>query len=161
MIVIVMGAAGSGKTTVARELAAELGWRFIEGDDLHSPENVAKMRAGIGLTDADRQPWLRAVRAQIEAAHRSGESVTVACSALTNEYREFLGADLPVRFVYLRVTRDVLEQRLRERKGHFAGPSLLSTQLATLEEPDDSALTIDATLPLAANIKTIRTAFDI
>jgi gluconokinase len=161
MIVIVMGAAGSGKTTVARELAAELGWRFIEGDDLHSPENVAKMRAGIGLTDADRQPWLRAVRAQIEAAHRDGESATVACSALTNEYREFLGADLPVRFVYLRVTRDVLEQRLRERKGHFAGPSLLKTQLATLEEPNDSALTIDATLPLAVNIKTIRTAFDI
>lgn len=161
MIVVVMGAAGSGKTTIASQLAQELGWRFIEGDDLHPPENVAKMRDGIGLTEADREPWLRAVRQQMEQAHRDDESVTVACSSLTHASREFLGADLPVRFVYLRVAREVLERRLRERHGHFAGPRLVPSQLATLEEPGASAVTLDATLPPAVNVATIRTALGI
>lgn len=139
-----MGAAGAGKTTIGVALAQELGWRFVDADDLHPPENVAKMRAGIGLERADRLPWLRAVRACMEEAERNEQSLTVACSALTHEYRAILGDGLAVHFVYLRGDSKLLEQRLRQRAGHFAGPALLATQLAVLEDPGPAVLTLDA-----------------
>lgn len=157
-----MGASGAGKTTIGRALADALGWRFIEADDLHPPENVAKMRQGIGLTHADRRPWLRAVRSQIEAAVASGQSAVVACSALTEEYRAVLSAGLDdVQFVFLRADARLLAERLRSRQGHFAGPSLLSSQLATLEDPGASALTLDAAAPPHSLVSAIRAAWNL
>jgi gluconokinase len=145
VIIVVMGASGAGKTTVGRALASALAWRFIEGDHLHPPENIAKMRAGTALTDCDRMPWLEAVHTAMEHADASGESVVVACSALTHEYRAFLSQGLDsVRFVYLRAGAELLAERLRTRRGHFAGPALLPSQLSTLEPPPPTALTLDA-----------------
>jgi carbohydrate kinase (thermoresistant glucokinase family) len=160
--IIVMGPSGAGKTTVGRALAAALGWRFIEADDLHTPQNIAKMRAGIGLTHVDRMPWLSAVRREIDAADRAGESVVIACSALTNDYRAMLSADAAdVRFVYLHADATLLERRLRERTRHFAGPGLLSSQLATLEDPGPHALTLDAGQPVDALVLDIRSTWQL
>jgi gluconokinase len=146
VIIIVMGPSGAGKTTVGSRLAARLRWRFIEADDLHPPENIEKMRNGIALTHIDRMPWLSAVRSRMQEVAQAGESAVVACSALTHEYRAILGAGRDdVRFVFLRASADVLATRLATRSGHFAGPALLPSQLATLEEPGDAALTLDAT----------------
>ena len=152
-----MGPAGAGKTTVGQALARALGWHFIEADDLHPPANVAKMRQGVGLSHVDRMPWLSAVRQRIDEAERVGESAVIACSALTDEYRALLSAEaVDVRFVYLQADRALLERRLRERPGHFAGPALLPTQLATLEEPGPSALTLDASASPDALVRAIR-----
>ena len=157
-----MGAAGAGKTTVGQALARALGWRFIEADDLHSPENIAKMRQGIGLSHLDRMPWLSRVRQAIEEADANGESVVVACSSLTNEYRAILSAGLEhVRFVYLRASASLLETRLRQRSGHFAGPALLTAQLRTLQEPGTSALTLDASAAPETLVAAIRSAWQV
>jgi gluconokinase len=159
VIIIIMGAAGAGKTTVGRALATRLGWRFIEADDLHSAANIDKMRHGDGLTREDRLPWLHAVRRQLKAADQRGESVVVACSALTREYRAILSDGLTnVQFVYLQADPQLLAARLEQRQGHFAGPSLLATQLATLEEPGDTALTLDASASPPALVTAIREA---
>ena len=160
MIIIVMGVAGAGKSTIGRRLAADLGWSFIEADELHSPASIEKMRRGVALTDADRMPWLRAVRQQIEDADRRRESVVVACSALKQAYRDVIAEGLrSVRFVYLRADAALLEQRLRQRTGHFARVALLETQLGTLEEPDSTALTLDASAPPDVLVSTIRTTW--
>lgn len=157
MIAVIIGPSGAGKTTVGRVLAAELEWRFLDADDLHPPDNIAKMREGKGLSAEDREPWLRAVRTEIDAARATGESLVVACSALKEEHRALLGAGLPdVRFAYLRADPEVLADRLRERTGHFAGPTLLPSQLATLEEPDDSIAKFDASSPPPAIAAAIR-----
>jgi gluconokinase len=162
VIVVVMGPSGVGKTTVGSALAAALGWEFIEGDDLHPPENIAKMRHGIALSHADRMPWLSALRRNIEAVEREGRSAVIACSALTGEYRAMLSAGTDtVRFVYLHGERALLERRLRQRSGHFAGPELLSTQLATLEDPGETALTLDASASPEALVSAIREAFHV
>jgi gluconokinase len=145
-IIVLMGPAGAGKTTVGERLAESLGWRFLDADEFHSPDNVERMRRGIGLTDADRAPWLRAMHDALRDLHARGESVVLACSALKEEYRRALvpgDAANDVRFVYLRATEPVLRERLVHRSGHYAGPALLSSQLATLEEPRE-ALWIDA-----------------
>lgn len=152
-----MGPSGAGKTTVGRALADAVGWRFIEADDLHPPENVAKMRQGVGLTHVDRMPWLSAVRSEMEHADARGESAVMACSALTDEYRAILSAGLDsVRFVYLHADPELLAERLRTRRGHFAGPALLPSQLATLEQPGHPALTLDAGLPVDRLVADIR-----
>ena len=162
MIIVVMGASGAGKTTVGRALARALGWRFIEGDDFHSPENIAKMRQGIGLTHADRMPWLSAVRHAIDDAVAEGASAVVACSALTNEYRGILRAGLDhLWFVYLRASPQLLTERLGARRGHFASPAILSSQLATLEEPKDGTVTLDASATPDTLVQSIRSALKV
>jgi gluconokinase len=136
-----MGVSGAGKTAVGERVAERLDWPFVDADDLHPSGNVRKMAAGIPLTDADRLPWLRRVRAAIGEHGGSGRSVVVACSALKRDYREFLReGQADIRFVYLRGTQPVFERRLAERRGHFFDLSLLTSQLETLEEPDDAAV---------------------
>lgn len=145
-VVIVMGVTGSGKTTVARALADRLGWRFCDADDLHSPENVDRMRRGIPLNDARRAPWLIRIRAAIDAALAAGQSIVVACSALKESYRVVLTGSLDnARYVHLTAPEDVLRDRLRHRPDHFAGVVLLDSQLAALEPPIDG-LELDATM---------------
>jgi gluconokinase len=145
VVVILMGVAGSGKTTIGRALAGRLGWPFVDADDYHTPASVAKMREGIGLTEADRASWLAALHAVVARAIDRREHLVLACSALKQTYRELLCGGLHrVRFVYLRAGQAVLRGRLEDRPGHFAGPGLLASQLATLEEPHD-ALEVDAT----------------
>ena len=144
-----MGTAGAGKTTIGRALAAALDWPFIEGDDRHPAANVEKIRAGQALTDADRAPWLAALHATIARSVERREPLVMACSALKRRYRESLrGHCRGVRFVFLKAARPELAGRLMSRAGHFAGVSILDSQLATLEEPSaEEAVTIDATLP--------------
>ncbi len=155
MIVIVMGVSGSGKTTVAAQLARELGWKFLDADSFHSAANVAKMHAGIPLDDADRAPWLEALRREIERSLARAENLVIACSALKDSYREQLLIDSSVRLVYLRSTLEVLRQRLKLRKGHFMTEQLLASQLETLEEPAD-AVTVDVEHPVDEIVAEIR-----
>ena len=138
-----MGVAGSGKTTVGRALAASLGWRFTDADDFHPPANVAKMSAGTALTDDDRAPWLAAVRAHIDSRLDARESTVLACSALKQAYRDTLIDDPGrVKLIYLKGSPELLASRLGARTDHFAPPALLTSQLATLEEPRH-AFTVD------------------
>jgi gluconokinase len=134
-----MGVAGSGKSTVGRELARRLGWCFCDADDLHPPRNRDKMRRGIPLSDADRQPWLEAVHDEIARSLASKTSTVFACSALKDSYRQRLAVDhAAVRFVYLKGPRELIERRLADRQGHFFDPHLLASQFRDLEEPSDA-----------------------
>ncbi len=145
--VVVCGVSGSGKSTIAAEAAALAGVGFLDADDLHPPANVAAMAAGIALTDADREPWLAAVG----AALRDAAPCVMACSALRGAYREQLRRDAPAaRFVLLDVPRRELERRIRRRSDHFMPPSLLESQLATLERPDpaEGIVVLDGTRPV-------------
>ncbi len=136
MIVVVAGVSGSGKSTVGALLATRLGWPFTDGDALHPAANVAKMRAGHPLTDADRQPWLAAVAARIDAYQSAGQSAVLACSALKRSYRDELTAGHPtVHIVFLEAGRDVLAARLQARHGHFFPAALLDSQLADVQVP--------------------------
>lgn len=150
-----MGVTGSGKTTVGQALAASLGWAFCDADDLHPPENVAKMAAGEALTDADRWPWLDRIVAESRERARRGESAVVACSALKAIYRECLRRAGDVRFVYLRGSEATLAPRLARRRHRYMPAALLPSQLATLEEPDD-ALTVDVRLAVDEQVRVIR-----
>lgn len=143
MVIIVMGVSGSGKTTIGRALADALHWGFSDADEFHNPENVEKMRSGIALTDADREPWLRAIHAAIEQWKRDELGHVLACSALKESYREILGRNDPdVKFVYLRGEFDLISRRLKGRKSHFFNAALLRSQFDTLEIPKD-ALVVD------------------
>lgn len=143
MVVIVMGVSGVGKTTVGERLAARLGWRFLDADAFHSPGSVAKMAAGIPLTDEDRAPWLARLRELLRGALESGEDLVLACSALKGAYRERLTVDAArQRWVYLHAPRELLAERLKARRGHYMPPALLDSQLAALEVPED-ALSVD------------------
>lgn len=135
--VTVMGVAGSGKTTIARALAERCEWVFVDADDLHPPENVAKMRAGRPLTDDDRWPWLNRVVARIDEETAARGSVVVACSALRRSYRDALRkTSAAMIFCHVEVPEAVLVERLALRTGHFMPPALLRSQLATLEALD-------------------------
>jgi ribose 5-phosphate isomerase A len=138
-ILVVMGVSGAGKTTIAKELAARLGWVFEEGDSLHPDVNIAKMHAGIPLTDEDRQPWLKRVAAWIDAQRAKKQPGIITCSALKRSYRQIVIGDRPeVRLVYLRGGWELMTEHLAGRHGHFAPSSLLQSQIETLEEPDPS-----------------------
>jgi len=145
-IVVIMGISGSGKTTVAKQLAAALGCRFEEGDDLHPPANVEKMNSGTPLTDADRWPWLRAIAEKIDGWRARGESAVLTCSALKRSYRDIIIGDRPdVALVYLKGSHHLIHRRMEGRQGHFMPATLLDSQLAILEEPgaDEHPITID------------------
>jgi gluconokinase len=144
MIVIVMGVVGAGKTTVGNLLAGQLGWTFADADDFHPPSNIEKIREGIALTDADRQPWLKRLRTEITHWIAAGRNVVLACSALKRDYRLELEAGPQVQFVYLKGSADLIAQRLRARHGHFADEQILASQFADLQEPD-TAVTVDIT----------------
>ena len=134
-----MGVSGSGKTTVAKLFAQKTGAKFVEGDDFHPPESIAKMRAGIPLTDADRKVWLQKLWQIIVDALANNEFTALTCSALKKKYRNELAAgDARVKFVHLTGPKTLLEQRLKDRRGHFMPPALLESQLATLEPPSDA-----------------------
>lgn len=186
-IVLLMGVSGAGKTAVGQRLADRLGWSFVDADDLHPAANVARMKAGVPLTDEDRLPWLLSVRAAMVEHAESGRSLVVACSALKHAYRELLfegpekqtgrqtgqdegkregtgeseapGGRVETRLVYLRAAPEVLERRLRERRGHFFDPGLLASQLETLEEPtgeeSSEALVVDADEELEAVVDAV------
>jgi gluconokinase len=135
-VIVVMGVAGSGKTTIASRVAERLRWRFAEGDSFHPPANVARMRAGIALTDEDRWPWLDAIAAWIDSARASGLRCVVTCSALKRAYRERLaGRHDDVRFVYLKGEYDLVARRMATRQGHYMPLALLQSQYDALEEP--------------------------
>ncbi len=153
-ILVVMGVSGAGKTTVAQELAVRLGWPLEEGDSLHPEANVAKMHAGIPLTDADREPWLAAVAAWIDGRRAAKLPGIITCSALKRAYRKVVIGDRPeVRLVYLRGSPALIAARLARRHGHFMPPSLLQSQLDALEEPgpEEDPLIVDIE-PLPAQI---------
>ena len=143
MIILLMGVSGAGKTTIGKLLASALGWKFADADDYHSTANIEKMSAGIPLTDADRAPWLESLRALIAGWIAERKNAVLACSALKQAYRDFLLIGPEVCIVYLRVTPEVLRQRLRARRGHFMTEAMLTSQLATLEGPKD-VVVIDA-----------------
>jgi len=138
MIILVMGTTGSGKSTVGEMLAQRLGWLFLDGDDFHSAANKEKMHRGIPLGDADRAPWLAAIHDELLRQNQQGHHAVLACSALKQEYRDELGVGLEMRVVYLKGSEAVLRAHIEGRHGHFAGESLLASQLATLEEPVDA-----------------------
>ena len=138
MIVIIAGPSGSGKTTIGTRLAERLGWTFADADAFHSAAAIAKMRRGEPLTDADRRPWLRAIRAWMDERTAAGEQAVVTCSALRREYRDELLAGRPGnRLVYLLEDRDMLSRHLAGRHGHFFPQDLLDSQLADQEAPQD------------------------
>ena len=150
MIVIVVGVAGCGKTTVGMMLADRLRWRFADADAFHSQANIAKMRSGVPLSDADRGPWLAAIAAWMDERIAAGESAIAGCSALKQSYRDELLTGRPVaRLAYLAVSREVAHARLVARHGHFFTAALMDSQFAELEPPQESPqlIVLDAAKP--------------
>jgi gluconokinase len=147
MVVVLMGVAGSGKTTVGRELARRLAWPFRDADDFHPLRNREKMRRGIPLDDNDRRPWLEAIHASITQSVNTRQNAIYACSALKQAYRQLLATDLKqVKFVYLKGSPRLIAERLANRKRHFFDPALLQTQFKDLQEPHD-VLEVDISPP--------------
>jgi len=161
MVIVLMGVAGSGKTTVGRALADALGWPFRDADEFHPLANVEKMSHGIPLTDHDREPWLAAIRAYIDATLARGRSAVVTCSALKERYRRMIVAD-PARVTLVHLAGDLVlvAERMRARQGHFMKPDMLASQLADLEPPRD-ALTVDIASSPEVIVGQIRTALSI
>ena len=156
MIVLVMGVAGSGKTTIGLLLAETLGWPYEEGDDLHPPANREKMAAGIPLADEDRLPWLQEIRARIEHHLAAGEDAVISCSALKASYREVLAGGLDgVRFVHLTGSPELIRERLAHRTGHYMKAGMLDSQLAALEPPA-GAVEVDVASPPEEIVAEIR-----
>jgi gluconokinase len=152
VIVLVMGVAGVGKTTIGELLAKALGWRFIDADDYHPPENVAKMKAGVPLQDDDRWPWL----AHLNKVLKEEEQAVIACSALKERYRERLLQGIRHwRIVYLHATPELIRSRMATRTHRYMPASLLDSQLAALEPPTD-AIAIDVAAPPEESVAAIR-----
>jgi gluconokinase len=148
VILVLMGVSGSGKTAVGKILAAQLDWTFVDADEFHPAANVEKMRRGVPLDDADRRPWLDALRHHMIEAEARGENVVLACSALKHAYQHYLADCAPgsVHYVCLVGSEELIRQRLAGRKGHFMNPTLLHSQFETLEAPE-GALQVDVTPP--------------
>jgi gluconokinase len=142
MVLLIMGVAGSGKTLIGTMLAKTLKWNFADADQFHPTANIQKMSQGVPLTDADREPWLRAMRDAIAGWIKSGQNAVLACSALKRQYREQLTVGPEVRIVYLKGEPDLIHERLLHRQAHFMKAEMLSSQFADLEEPAD-AIVID------------------
>jgi gluconokinase len=138
MVIVMMGVAGSGKTTVGRMLAEELGWTFYDADDFHSQANVEKMSRGVPLDDEDRRPWLERLRELINDCLAQGRDTVLACSALKESYRKYLLVDERVKLAYLKAERAVILERLTDRSDHFMKAKMLDSQFAALEEPEAS-----------------------
>lgn len=154
-VALIMGVSGAGKTTVGEALAARLGWRFVDGDALHPPQNVAKMASGVPLEDTDRWPWLARVRACIDESLSSGAPLVMACSALKVSYRARLREGDPrLLWVWLDGAPELIAQRLRARTRHFMPSALLPSQWATLEPPRD-ALRVDVAQSVERQVDTI------
>ena len=143
-IIVIMGVAGCGKSTIGAMLALELGWDFYDADDLHSESNRLKMAQNIPLTDEDREGWLDSLRSLIGQNIQNEKPIVLACSALKKSYRDILMINEQVEFIYLRGTYEQIEARLLQRSGHFMSAKMLASQFDILEEPQD-ALTIDIT----------------
>ncbi|SFD35058.1 gluconokinase/6-phosphogluconolactonase [Bosea sp. CRIB-10] len=144
-VIVVMGVASSGKTSLGERLAERLGWPFRDADSFHPPANVAKMSSGTPLTDEDRRPWLAAIAAWIDDLRATGKNGIVTCSALKKAYREVIVGDRPdVALVYLKGSRELIGQRMAARQHHFMPPALLDSQFATLQEPgaDENPLVV-------------------
>lgn len=155
MIVMVMGTTGSGKTTVGRLLAGRLGWEFADADDFHPPANIAKMRQGLPLDDADRAPWLKILHDQILQWNAETLNAVLACSALKQSYRDELLVGSIVKLVYLKGSYELFSRRIQARHGHFAKVAILEGQFRDLEEPAN-AITVDATLSPEEIVRQIR-----
>jgi gluconokinase len=144
-VIVVMGVSGCGKTTVAEQLAARLGWQLAEADIFHSPANIAKMRGGIPLTDEDRWPWLAAIAKWIDAARATHRPGVITCSALKRRYRDIIVGERPdVRLVYLKGDYDLIARRMAAREAHYMPVGLLQSQFDALEEPgpDENAIVV-------------------
>ena len=157
MIVVVMGVSGCGKTAVGQALAADLGWPFFDGDDFHPEANVAKMAAGTPLTDADRWPWLDRLASEMAAVNERGANAVFACSALKQAYRDRFGRAGDVRFVHLKGEAATIAARMAARSHRYMPPSLLASQFATLEEPEE-AIVVDVRDAIPAQTARIRAA---
>ncbi len=160
MIIILMGVSGSGKTTIGKLLANDLGWDFYDADDFHPTQNIAKMSRGLALSDEDRQPWLQSLQALILDCLKSGKQIVIACSALKEIYRTSLSVNDNVKFIYLKGSFEQIKARLTYRQDHFMPSDLLADQFATLEEPRDAVL-IDISMPPDQISKAIRIALNI
>jgi gluconokinase len=160
MIVIVMGVVGAGKTTVGTLLAHELGWEFVDSDTFHSPSNIEKIRQGLPLSDADRAPWLKAIHDAIVSWLAQKHNIVLACSALKRAYREQLCISSEVKLVYLKGSYELISERLRSRRNHFAPVEILASQFATLEEPED-AVTVDVSQTPEEIVTEIRRCLDL
>ena len=149
MIIVIMGVSGSGKTTIGTLLADALRCSFLEGDSLHSKENIEKMSHGIPLNDCDRAPWLAAIHTRLLEFFKRGESLVVACSALEQQYREVLADGVPITWVYLKGSKKMIRSRMKHRLMHFMKANMLDSQFEALKEPFDAiAVDISLLLPL-------------
>jgi len=161
-IVVVLGVSGSGKTTVGKEVAEQLGVPFVEGDGFHPAANIAKMRAGHALDDTDREPWLRALTERIRHSAKAREGLVIACSALKRAYRDELRSAGNGRLwcLYLALDRNTAWDRVSRRTGHFMPAGLVDSQFATLEplEQDEPGMTLDATAALPGHLARVRAA---
>jgi gluconokinase len=157
VIVVVMGVSGSGKSTVGKLLAQELGWTFVEADDYHPAVNIEKMRQGVPLDDMDRRPWLDAIKLRLEEGSERGENIVLACSALKHAYQHYLAeiASERVRYVFLVGSEELIRQRLAGRTGHFMNPGLLHSQFDALEPPE-GAFRVDVTPSPEVIVRAIR-----
>jgi gluconokinase len=152
MILLVMGVSGAGKSTIGAALAAALGWRYLDADDYHPRENVAKMAAGLPLDDADRLPWLARMNHELLALEKQGISAVLGCSALKEAYRAQLRAGVrELRVVYLRGERGLIARRVAERTHRYMPASLLDSQFMALEPPQE-AITLDVAQPVEASV---------
>ena len=156
MIVVLFGVTGSGKTTIGRLFAEEVGWKFRDADEFHPARNIEKMREGIPLSDADRWPWLEKLRELLKGAIARKENLILACSALKQKYRDYLQVSEEIRWIYLKGEHQLIAHRLQQRRGHFMNPNLLWDQFEILEEPMGNALIVDVDASPTTIVERIR-----
>ncbi|MGH7554364.1 MAG: gluconokinase [Longimicrobiales bacterium] len=156
MLILIMGVSGAGKSTVGSALARELGWVFLDADEFHPAANIAKMAAGQPLDEADRQPWLAALRQRLAFHDRREENVVLACSALKEAHRaQLTGAVADAAVVFLAADPELIDDRLARRTGHFMSPKLAESQFDALEPPR-TAVVLDPSLPRDELVRRIR-----